>query len=51
MGVAAAGRRRLDDLSRRSMAEGRFPELAATFAKATRLEADFWQMGLDAGGS
>jgi len=50
-GVAAAARRRLDDLSRRSMAEGRFPELAATFAKATRLEADFWQMGLDAGGS
>lgn len=50
-GVAAAARRRLDDLARRSMAEGRFTELAATFAKASRLEADFWQMGLDAGGS
>jgi thiaminase (transcriptional activator TenA) len=28
--------------------EGRFPSLAASFATATRLEADFWQMGLDA---
>jgi thiaminase (transcriptional activator TenA) len=28
--------------------EGRFPLLAATFATAARLEADFWQMGLDA---
>jgi thiaminase (transcriptional activator TenA) len=28
--------------------EGRFPSLAAGFATATRLEADFWQMGLDA---
>ena len=28
--------------------EGRFPSLAATFATAARLEADFWQMGLDA---
>ena len=28
--------------------EGRFPSLAATFTAATRLEADFWQMGLDA---
>ncbi len=27
--------------------EGRFPSLAASFATATRLEADFWQMGLD----
>jgi len=28
--------------------EGRFPSLAAGFATAARLEADFWQMGLDA---
>ncbi len=49
-GVAAAARRRLDDLAQRSMTEGRFTELAAIFAKASRLEADFWQMGLDARG-
>src|ERR1700676_3644462 len=29
-------------------AEGRFPALAASFATAARLEADFWQMGLNA---
>jgi thiaminase/transcriptional activator TenA len=28
--------------------DGRFPSLAASFALAARLEADFWQMGLDA---
>jgi thiaminase (transcriptional activator TenA) len=28
--------------------DGRFPALAAIFATAARLEADFWQMGLDA---
>jgi thiaminase/transcriptional activator TenA len=28
--------------------EGRFPSLAANFAAAVRLEAAFWQMGLDA---
>ena len=28
--------------------EGRFPALAASFAKAAALEADFWQMGLAA---
>jgi thiaminase/transcriptional activator TenA len=46
--VAAAARRHLDDLAARSMTERRFTELAALFAKASRLEADFWQMGLDA---
>jgi len=30
--------------------EGRYAALSATFATATRLEADFWQMGLDAAG-
>jgi thiaminase/transcriptional activator TenA len=28
--------------------EGRVPSLVATFRTATRLEADFWQMGLEA---
>ena len=39
----------LDELFARRGGEGRFPSLAADFATATRLEADFWQMGLDAG--
>jgi thiaminase/transcriptional activator TenA len=30
------------------MTERRFNELAAAFGKASRLEAAFWQMGLDA---
>lgn len=46
--VAVAARRHLDDLAARAMTERRFTELAALFAKASRLEADFWQMGLDA---
>lgn len=46
--VAAAARRHLDDLAARSMTERRFTELAALFGKASRLEANFWQMGLDA---
>lgn len=46
-GVAAAARKHLDDLAARSMTEQRFDELVAVFAKASRLEADFWQMGLD----
>ncbi|MDD0977185.1 thiaminase II [Pseudomonas fontis] len=44
--VAAAARKHLDELASRSMTEQRFEELAASFAKASRLEADFWQMGL-----
>lgn len=47
-GVAANARRHLDDLAARAMTEQRFDELATTFGKASRLEADFWQMGLDA---
>jgi len=47
-GVAANARRHLDDLAARAMTERRFNELAALFGKASRLEADFWQMGLDA---
>lgn len=38
----------LDDLGRRHGAEQRFDALVAIFAQAARLEADFWQMGLDA---
>jgi thiaminase (transcriptional activator TenA) len=38
----------LDEQFARRGGEGRIPALAATFATATRLEADFWQMGLDA---
>jgi thiaminase/transcriptional activator TenA len=36
----------LDELFLRRGGEGRFAALAASFATATRLEADFWQMGL-----
>lgn len=46
--VAARARRHLDDLTARAMTERRFTELSALFGKASRLEADFWQMGLDA---
>lgn len=48
--VAQAARRHLDDLAARAMTETRFHDLAALFAKAARLEADFWQMGLDLAG-
>lgn len=46
--IATSARRHLDDLASRAMTERRFSELARTFALASRLEADFWQMGLDA---
>ncbi|MNR03842.1 Thiaminase-2 [compost metagenome] len=45
-GVAAAARKHLDELAARSMTERRFEELVKVFATASRLEADFWQMGL-----
>jgi thiaminase (transcriptional activator TenA) len=48
--IAAKARRHLDDLAARAMTERRFVELAALFGTASRLEADFWQMGLDAAG-
>jgi thiaminase/transcriptional activator TenA len=41
----------LDEQFARRGGEGRFPALAASFAAATRLEADFWQMGLAASGN
>ena len=46
--IAIAARRHLDDLAARAMTERRFVELVKLFAQASRLEADFWQMGLDA---
>ncbi len=46
--VAVRARRHLDDLAARAMTERRFNELATSFGKASRLEAAFWQMGLDA---
>ena len=45
----AADAGKLDDLAARAMTERRFNELAALFGKASRLEADFWQMGFDGG--
>ena len=38
----------LGEQSARRGGDQRFPSLSATFATAARLEADFWQMGLDA---
>jgi thiaminase/transcriptional activator TenA len=38
----------LDEQFARRGGEGRFPALTAAFMTATRLEADFWQMGLAA---
>ena len=45
---AAEAKAALDEQFARRGGEGRFPALAASFAAATRLEAEFWQMGLDA---
>jgi thiaminase/transcriptional activator TenA len=41
-------RQYLDDLAGPSLSVSRRTELAKTFSQATRLEIDFWQMGLDA---
>ncbi|OBZ94506.1 thiaminase [Pararhizobium polonicum] len=38
----------LDDVGKRRGAEARFDRLLQIFRTATRLEADFWQMGLNA---
>lgn len=46
--AAAEARRHLDALAARALTDARFPELVETFAAASRLEAAFWQMGLDA---
>ncbi|ATN37233.1 thiaminase II (plasmid) [Rhizobium sp. ACO-34A] len=41
----------LDTIGQRRGAEARFDQLLAIFRTATRLEANFWQMGLNAGPS
>ena len=46
--VASRAKDHLDTLAARAMTDQRFDDLAKTFATASRLEADFWQMGLDA---
>jgi thiaminase/transcriptional activator TenA len=45
--VVTAAKNQLDELSGRLMTEERFPQLSKTFGAATRLEAGFWQMGLN----
>ncbi len=45
--VAEAACRQLDDLAAQRMTPARFDMLSEHFSRATRLEADFWQMGLD----
>ncbi|MCK6450812.1 MAG: thiaminase II [Alphaproteobacteria bacterium] len=46
--VAAKAVAQLDRLEARRAGSGRFPALVKLFAGASKLEADFWQMGLDA---
>lgn len=45
--VAAGAKAQLDRLGARRLTEARWPKLVETFAQACRLEADFWQMGID----
>ena len=47
--ISADAVRYLDQVGRRRGADSRFSALCRIFAEATRLEAAFWQMGLDAG--
>jgi thiaminase/transcriptional activator TenA len=44
--VADGARDTLDALAAHSLTDERFPLLVKIFSQATRLEADFWQMGL-----
>lgn len=44
--VANDARDELDRLATVSLTDARYPRLLALFRQATRLEADFWQMGL-----
>ncbi len=46
--LALLARKQLDQLAARAMTKQRFTDLVEIFGKASRLEADFWQMGLDA---
>jgi thiaminase/transcriptional activator TenA len=45
--VAADARSELDRLAETSLTAARYPRLLDLFRQATRLEAEFWQMGLD----
>jgi len=45
--VARHARRSLDARAESHFSEARFPELSKIFREATRLETDFWQMGID----
>lgn len=45
--VMITARDQLDHLAAKRMTEERFPELARIFGRATKLEASFWQMGLN----
>ena len=45
--IARAARDHLDELSETSLTEKRYPALLKLFERATLLEADFWQMGID----
>lgn len=45
--VAANAIASLDIMAKSHFSEARFSELSRIFSEATRLEADFWQMGLD----
>jgi thiaminase (transcriptional activator TenA) len=47
--VAAKAQAHLDDLALRYVTPAREAELIAIFREATRLEADFWEMGWRAG--
>jgi thiaminase/transcriptional activator TenA len=47
--VAAKARANLDRLAQRYLTPAREAELVAIFKEATRLEADFWEMGWRAG--
>jgi thiaminase/transcriptional activator TenA len=47
--VAARAQAHLDDLAARYVTPAREAELIAIFREATRLEADFWEMGWRAG--
>lgn len=45
--LAADSLAQIDRLAALFLTEARYPRLLATFEEAVRLEADFWQMGLD----
>ncbi len=45
--VAAAAIQTIDRLAASRLTEARYPSLVQTFAQATRLEAEFWAMGLE----